>query len=88
MDVETTPAVAPLLLSAFRAAKALDISERKLWELTDPRGPIPCVRIGRRVLYDPRDLQAYIDQQKGQQTLSADRSLPLDSTQRTADRPG
>ena len=54
-----------LLMSARNTAKALSISERKLWSLTKPLGPIPSVPIGRRVLYDPDDLRAWIDQQKG-----------------------
>jgi len=29
------------------------ISTRHLWSLTAPRGPIPCIRLGRRVFYDP-----------------------------------
>ena len=51
-----------LLMDAHDTAKALSISERKLWELMD-KGEIPCVRIGRRVLYDPRALQRWIDGQ-------------------------
>ena len=54
----------PLLLNAKSAARALAISTRKLWELTNCRD-IPSVRIGRRVLYDPRDLQTWIDKRKG-----------------------
>ncbi|MBL7141308.1 MAG: helix-turn-helix domain-containing protein [Planctomycetes bacterium] len=57
--------VKPLLLNAKQTAAALGISPRKLWELTN-RGEAPCVRIGRRVLYDPRDLAAWIDAQKRQ----------------------
>lgn len=53
-----------LLLRPRDAALALATSERKLWELTRPRGPIPCVRVGRSVRYDPRDLHAYIDAAK------------------------
>ena len=52
-----------LLLNAKDTAEALSIGLRKLWELTN-RGEIPCVRIGRRVLYDPQDLRAWIEQQK------------------------
>jgi hypothetical protein len=51
-----------LLMDTHDAAKAMSISERKLWELTS-RGNIPCVRIGRRVLYDPRALTVWIDGQ-------------------------
>lgn len=52
-----------LLLTPRQAAKALAISERKLWELTNG-GQIPCVRIGRAVRYSPADLQAWIARQK------------------------
>ncbi len=62
MPSETTPR---LLLSPRDAARALSISARTLWTNTSPRGPIPCVRLGSRVLYSPDDLQAWIDRQKG-----------------------
>lgn len=65
--MNTTPTAAnlpPLLLTAPQAAKALAISERKLWELTNRR-LIPCVRIGRAVRYSLADLQAWIARQKG-----------------------
>jgi len=52
-----------LLMSAQDAARALAISERTLWGLTK-RQAIPSIRVGRRVLYDPRDLQAWINRQK------------------------
>jgi excisionase family DNA binding protein len=58
-----------LLLKPREAAKALSISERTLWELTD-HGKIPHVRIGRAVRYDPRDLQAWIDAQKDRPPLT------------------
>lgn len=53
----------PILINVREASKALGISPRKLWELTS-KAEIPCVRIGRRVLYDPRDLTRWIDRQK------------------------
>jgi len=49
-----------LLLPASDAAAALSICEKTLWTLTEPRGPIRCVHIGRRVFYDPRDLLVWI----------------------------
>ena len=52
-----------LLLKPADAAKALSISESKLWSMTAGR-EIPCVRIGRAVRYDPADLRAWIDSQK------------------------
>jgi len=52
-----------LLLDVHEAAAALRICEKTLWTLTQAKS-LPCVRIGRRVLYDPRDLQRWIDGQK------------------------
>jgi hypothetical protein len=53
-----------LLISAREASLALSISEKTLWSHTRPRGSIPLVRIGTRVLYDPHDLEMWIDKQK------------------------
>lgn len=50
-----------LLLSRAEAAKALNLSERMLDNLTEPRGPLKPVRIGRRVLFPPAMLQRWID---------------------------
>lgn len=41
----------PITVSARDAARMLSISEKTLWSQTEPRGPIPAVRWGRRVLY-------------------------------------
>ncbi|MBI5758811.1 MAG: helix-turn-helix domain-containing protein [Planctomycetales bacterium] len=61
----TTPAAntvpVRLLLTPREAAKAMAVSERTLWGWSEPRGPIPVVRIGRSVRYDQRDLIAFID---------------------------
>ena len=53
-----------LLLRPTEAASSLSISPRKLWALTQPRGPIPSIRCGRAVRYSPTDLQTWIDEQK------------------------
>ncbi len=60
---EQAPSLPRLLLNTRDAAKALAISERKLWELTNCKA-IPAVRIGRAVRYDLHDLQEFIDRQK------------------------
>ena len=52
------------LLRPNDAARALAISPRKLWEITN-RGEIPCVRIGRAVRYDLADLRDWINRRKG-----------------------
>jgi excisionase family DNA binding protein len=49
-----------LLWSARKAAKSLGICERTLWSLTQ-QGEIPSIRFGRRVLFNPKDLQAWIE---------------------------
>lgn len=48
-----------MLISASSAANRLGISPRFLWSLTRA-GKVPCVRIGRRVLYDPEALNRFI----------------------------
>jgi len=54
-----------MLVSVREACYLLgSISPRHLWDLTAPRGPIPAVRLGKRVLYDPADLQRFIEQAK------------------------
>lgn len=49
-----------LLVPARDAAQMLSISERTLWSLTAPRGPLPPVRIGARVLYSTETLRSWI----------------------------
>ncbi len=61
MPAEPTAALpSPLALRPRDAAKALGIGQRKLWELSQPRGPIPCVRVGQCVLYPVAQLQAWL----------------------------
>jgi len=52
-----------LLLTARETAGAMGISPRTLWMLTAPRGPLPTVRIGRRVFYRPQDVNEFIQNQ-------------------------
>ena len=54
-----------LLLSARETALALSVCEKTLWNITEPRGDLPCVRINRRVAYSVEDLRRWIDQKKG-----------------------
>lgn len=53
-----------ILLTAREAAKALRISEKTLWSMTVPRGPIPSVRLGRSVRYVVDDLRHAVSQTK------------------------
>lgn len=54
---------AKLLVTARQGAKLLEISERKLWTLSN-RGDIPRIKIDRLVRYAIEDLQDYIDRQR------------------------
>lgn len=45
-------------------AKKLKISEKSLWNITEPRGSIPCVRIGRSVRYRPSAVFEAISRQQ------------------------
>ncbi|MBL8842364.1 MAG: helix-turn-helix domain-containing protein [Planctomycetes bacterium] len=54
------PAIGALLIDAGEAARAIAVSRRKLWELTNRRA-IACVRIGRCVRYRPEDLRAFVE---------------------------
>lgn len=70
-----------LLLTPREAAKAMAVSERTLWGWSEPRGPIPVVRLGRSVRYYQRDLVAFIDlAKKGTPAgTSGERSAESDS---------
>jgi len=52
-----------MLLDLHEVARALRVSERTAWGLAR-RGDLPAVRIGRRLLFDPADLRAFIERQK------------------------
>jgi hypothetical protein len=62
--VHTNDTPDPLLLTPRDAAATLAVSERTLWTWTAPRGPLACVRLGRAVRYDRRDLVALVDKLK------------------------
>lgn len=54
-----------LLLTPREAAELLGISERTLWSLSVPRGPIPAVRVGvRSVRYSVAALERWISEQQ------------------------
>jgi excisionase family DNA binding protein len=52
-----------MLLNVRDAARRLSICRMTLWTFTKD-GVIPYVKIGRRVLYDPNDLKAWIEANK------------------------
>lgn len=59
---------APMAHRRREAAKVLGVSERHLWSLTHPRGPIRCVRSGACVLYPVSELEAWLARQLNQES--------------------
>lgn len=53
------------LLTTKEAAMILRVSERSLWTMTSPRGPIRAVRMGRSVRYAPQVIEDYIQGRLG-----------------------
>jgi len=54
-----------LLVPAEEAMRLLGgISRKSLYSWTRPRGPIPCIKLGARVLYSVRALEAFIAEQE------------------------
>lgn len=53
-----------LLLSMNETAQLLGVSARTVWNITQPRGDLPCVRIGQgrkpRVLYSRKTLETWV----------------------------
>ena len=49
------------LLQAAKAADMLGVSTRLMYDLAAPNGPIPCFRIGGRVLFSETDLSEYLE---------------------------
>lgn len=43
-------------MNAAQAASMLGVSARHVYDLAAPAGPIPCTRIGRRVVFDEADI--------------------------------
>ena len=63
VDASTTTPPA-LVVDRRNAARILAVSERTVWSRTVPRGDLPCVRVGARVLYSVDTLRAWVVQQE------------------------
>lgn len=51
------------LLTRKQVAERLALSPRKVWELANST-ELPCVRIGRSVRFDLRDVEAFVERMK------------------------
>lgn len=61
------PEIPRLALRPKETAIALGMSEKALWSRTYPRGDIPAVKIGSRVVYFPHQIQEWADQELAKQ---------------------
>lgn len=63
-DIPLSSAIADrLLLTPRETALVLSVCEKTLWSMTHPRGPIPCLRLGRSVRYPVEALREYVARQ-------------------------
>ena len=46
-------------MNVTEASKILGVSPRKVYAMAAPAGPIPCYRIGKRVIFDQSDVIGY-----------------------------
>ncbi len=61
------PTMPKLLIDARTAAEMLSICEKTLYSMSEPRGPIPVVRLGTKgkaIRYSTAALQRWIEQQQ------------------------
>ncbi len=68
---DPTPEPPRLAYRAREAATALGMSEKALWDRTSPRGDIPAVKIGSRVLYFVHQIQGWADEELARQQREA-----------------
>ena len=64
-NTPNSPYAPVLSVRPREAARITGIGVRLLWSQTAPRGPIPCVRVGKAVLYRLADLDAFLTAQAG-----------------------
>lgn len=53
------------LYTAEEVSKLLGISTRTLYTLSS-HGKLPCIKVGRSVRYDPKDIETYINRQRSE----------------------
>jgi len=65
------PPIPRLALKPKEAAESLGLSEKGLWNITAPRGDLPCVRLGSRVLYAPHQIRHWLNRKAVRQQAEA-----------------
>lgn len=62
-ESERRPGQMPALLTVSELASYLHIHPKSIYEMA-ARGELPCVRIGARIRFDPRDLDRWVSARK------------------------
>ncbi len=60
MSNAVAPAVTKLL-TIGQVADQTGLCSKSIWNTTAPRGALPCVKLGARVMYRPEDVAAWIE---------------------------
>jgi predicted DNA-binding transcriptional regulator AlpA len=68
-DDQSAPPIPRLALRPREAAIALGMSEKAVWDRSWPRGDIPAVKLGSRVVYFVHQLQAWADKELARQQM-------------------
>jgi excisionase family DNA binding protein len=48
-------------MTLAQGAEYLGISKRSLWQMLVPRGPVPCLKLGRKLFLRKADLDAFLE---------------------------
>ena len=77
---EQHPAPSPLRLALKpdEAAESLGISPKSLFNRSQPRGPIPCLRVGTRVLYPTHLLRKWMNREAVRQQAEAQQQAEVE----------
>ena len=49
------------LKSIREVAEKIGLCEKSVWNVTAPRGDLPCVKLGARTLYRDEDIDAWVE---------------------------
>lgn len=61
-------------MNADQAAEVLGVSRRQVYALAAPGGPIPCTRIGKRIIFDMPDILEFKQSCRSTETKNRVRS--------------
>ena len=59
------------LMNVREVAEQTGLCEKSIWNATAPRGDLPCVKLGSRTLYRPKDVGEWIDSRVIRNTTQA-----------------